>query len=225
MKKDNTIIVWENTTKTRVDEEISSVGIENETLDVAVDDVAPLGVDISDDNIVDIETFTKNGNIKLFGQEWFTKVFLALQMPGKNYHILSFAQFSYLNIHLNIDFFTSRIVIIRDTLRMLLPISREDFLSYNNGLIVEERRPENMPEYMAEIRKVMADNNVHYQFSELGKVDAGGGGTIAYILANKNVSVIDCGVAVMSMHAPWEITAKADIYEAYKCYKAFLKNM
>lgn len=80
-------------------------------------------------------------------------------------------------------------------------------------------------EYIAEIRKVMADNNVHYQFSELGKVDAGGGGTIAYILANKNVSVIDCGVAVMSMHAPWEITAKADIYEAYKCYKAFLKNM
>lgn len=102
------------------------------------------------DNIVDIETFTKNGNIQLFDQEWFTKVFLALQMPGKNYHILSFAQFSYLNIHLNIDFFTSRIVIIRDTLRMLLPISREDFLSYNNGLIVEERRPENMPEYMAE---------------------------------------------------------------------------
>ena len=80
-------------------------------------------------------------------------------------------------------------------------------------------------EYIAEIRKVMADNNVHYQFSELGKVDAGGGGTIAYILANKNVSVIDCGVAVMSMHAPWEITAKADIYEAYKCYKVFLKNM
>ena len=80
-------------------------------------------------------------------------------------------------------------------------------------------------EYIAEIRKVMADNNVHSQCSELGKVDAGGGGTIAYILANKNVSVIDCGVAVMSMHAPWEITAKADIYEAYKCYKAFLKNM
>lgn len=109
------------------------------------------------ENIVDIETFTKNGNVKLFGQEWFTKVFLALQMSGKHYHILSFAQFSYLNIHLNSDFFTSRIVIVRDTLRMLLPISREDFLSYNNGLIVEERRPENMPEYMAEQIRIGSD--------------------------------------------------------------------
>ena len=80
-------------------------------------------------------------------------------------------------------------------------------------------------EFIAELRKAMDDNNVTYQFSELGKVDAGGGGTIAYVLANKNVSVIDCGVAVMSMHAPWEVTAKADIYEAYKCYKAFLKDM
>ena len=80
-------------------------------------------------------------------------------------------------------------------------------------------------EFIAEIRNVMDNNKVYYQFSELGKVDAGGGGTIAYVLANKNVSVIDCGVAVMSMHAPWEVTAKADIYEAYKCYKAFLKNM
>ena len=80
-------------------------------------------------------------------------------------------------------------------------------------------------EFIAELRKAMDDNNVYYQFSELGKVDAGGGGTIAYVLANKNVSVIDCGVAVMSMHAPWEVTAKADIYEAYKCYKAFLKDM
>lgn len=80
-------------------------------------------------------------------------------------------------------------------------------------------------EFIAEVRKVMDDNSVNYQFSELGKVDAGGGGTIAYVLANKNVSVIDCGVAVMSMHAPWEVTAKADIYEAYKCYKAFLKDM
>lgn len=80
-------------------------------------------------------------------------------------------------------------------------------------------------EFIAELRKAMDDNNVNYQFSELGKVDAGGGGTIAYVLANKNVSVIDCGVAVMSMHAPWEVTAKADIYEAYKCYKVFLKDM
>lgn len=79
-------------------------------------------------------------------------------------------------------------------------------------------------EYVAEIRKIMDNNNVKFQISELGKVDAGGGGTIAYILANKNVNVIDCGVGVLSMHAPFEVTAKADIYEAYKCYVAFLKD-
>ena len=79
-------------------------------------------------------------------------------------------------------------------------------------------------EYIAKLRKIMDDNNVNFQISELGKVDAGGGGTIAYILANKNVNVIDCGVGVLSMHAPWEVTAKADIYEAYKCYVAFLKE-
>ena len=60
--------------------------------------------------------------------------------------------------------------------------------------------------------------------SELGKVDLGGGGTIAYILANYNVEVIDCGVGVLSMHAPWEVTSKADIYEAYRGYIAFLRN-
>ena len=80
-------------------------------------------------------------------------------------------------------------------------------------------------EYIAKLRKVMDDANVDYQLSELGKVDMGGGGTIAYILANYNVDVIDCGVGVLSMHAPWEVTSKADIYEAYKCYVAFLKNM
>ena len=79
-------------------------------------------------------------------------------------------------------------------------------------------------EYVAKLRKIMDDNEVHFQISELGKVDAGGGGTIAYILANKNVNVIDCGVGVLSMHAPWEVTAKSDIYEAYKCYLAFLKD-
>lgn len=79
-------------------------------------------------------------------------------------------------------------------------------------------------EYVAEIRKIMDDNNIKFQISELGKVDAGGGGTIAYILANKNVNVIDCGVGVLSMHAPYEITSKADIYETYKCYMAFLKE-
>ena len=79
-------------------------------------------------------------------------------------------------------------------------------------------------EYVSEIRKMMEDNNIPYQVSELGKVDIGGGGTIAYILANKNVNVIDCGVGVLSMHAPWEVTSKSDIYEAYKCYLAFLKD-
>lgn len=79
-------------------------------------------------------------------------------------------------------------------------------------------------EYIAKLRKIMDDNNVYFQISELGKVDAGGGGTIAYILANKSVNVIDCGVGVLSMHAPWEVTAKADIYEAYKCYVSFLKQ-
>ena len=80
-------------------------------------------------------------------------------------------------------------------------------------------------EYIAKIRKVLDEANVDFQISELGKVDIGGGGTIAYILANYNVDVIDCGVGVLSMHAPWEVTSKSDIYEAYKCYIAFLKNM
>ena len=71
-------------------------------------------------------------------------------------------------------------------------------------------------EYIAELRKIMDENDVKFQITEMGKVDAGGGGTIAYILANKNVSVIDCGVGVLSMHAPWEVTSKSDIYEAYK---------
>ena len=79
-------------------------------------------------------------------------------------------------------------------------------------------------EFIAEIRNIMDNNNIRFQISELGKVDKGGGGTIAYILANYNVKVIDCGVGVLSMHAPWEITSKSDIYEAYKCYLAFLKE-
>ncbi len=79
-------------------------------------------------------------------------------------------------------------------------------------------------EYIAELRKIMDNANVSFQVSELGKVDIGGGGTIAYILANYNVEVIDCGVGVLSMHAPWEVTSKADIYEAYRGYIAFLKN-
>lgn len=79
-------------------------------------------------------------------------------------------------------------------------------------------------EYVAELRKIMADNEVTWQTSELGRLDLGGGGTIAYILANYGMDVIDCGVAVHSMHAPWEITSKADIYEMRKAYIAFLKN-
>ena len=77
-------------------------------------------------------------------------------------------------------------------------------------------------EYLARLRKVMDDAGVTYQFAELGKVDVGGGGTIAYIAALYGMNVIDSGVAVLSMHAPWEVTSKADIYEAKKAYKAFL---
>ena len=79
-------------------------------------------------------------------------------------------------------------------------------------------------EYLAVLRNIMDNHNVHFQMSEVGKVDAGGGGTIAYIMSLHGMEVIDCGVAVLNMHAPWEVTSKADIYETYKCYKAFLKN-
>lgn len=79
-------------------------------------------------------------------------------------------------------------------------------------------------EYIGKLRKIMDDNNVAFQTAELGKVDKGGGGTIAYILSLYDMNVIDSGVAVLNMHAPWEITSKADIYEAYKSYKAFLKD-
>ena len=77
-------------------------------------------------------------------------------------------------------------------------------------------------EYVAWVRKVMDDAEVAFQTAELGKVDAGGGGTIAYILGNLNMEVIDSGVAVLNMHAPWEIISKVDLYEAYRAYKAFL---
>ena len=80
-------------------------------------------------------------------------------------------------------------------------------------------------EYLAKIRRAMETDGIAYQFAELGKVDVGGGGTIAYIMANYGMEVIDSGVPVMSMHAPWEVTSKADIYEAYKGYKAFLRNI
>ena len=77
-------------------------------------------------------------------------------------------------------------------------------------------------EYVAEVRRIFDDHQVAFQTAELGKVDAGGGGTIAYIAALYGMNVIDSGVAVLSMHAPWEVTSKADIYEAKKAYKAFL---
>ena len=80
------------------------------------------------------------------------------------------------------------------------------------------------PEYIAQLRKIFDEAKVAFQTAELGKVDEGGGGTIAYIPAAYSMNVIDCGVAVLSMHAPWEITSKSDIYEVEKGYEAFLKN-
>ncbi|MDL2250537.1 aspartyl aminopeptidase [Lachnospiraceae bacterium PFB1-21] len=77
-------------------------------------------------------------------------------------------------------------------------------------------------EFIAKLRKLFDEAQVEYQFAELGKVDVGGGGTIAYIMANLGMNVIDSGVAVLCMHAPYEITSKADVYEAYKGYRAFL---
>lgn len=79
------------------------------------------------------------------------------------------------------------------------------------------------PEYIAELRKIMDDSNVSFQTAELGRVDAGGGGTIAYLMAMYGMDVIDSGVPVLCMHAPWEITSKADIYETVRGYEAFLK--
>ena len=81
------------------------------------------------------------------------------------------------------------------------------------------------PEYIARLRHVMDEQGVSFQTAELGKVDVGGGGTIAYILAAYDMNVIDSGVAVLNMHSPWEIASKVDIYEAYKGYQAFLTNL
>lgn len=78
------------------------------------------------------------------------------------------------------------------------------------------------PEFIAWLRKIMDKNDVSYQTAELGKVDQGGGGTIAYILAQYNMEVIDCGVALQNMHAPWEVSSKVDVYETKNGYKAFL---
>lgn len=77
-------------------------------------------------------------------------------------------------------------------------------------------------EFVAYVRNVFESNNIAYQVAELGKVDVGGGGTIAYILANKGVEVLDCGIPVLSMHSPYEVTSKYDIYQAHRAYEAFL---
>lgn len=77
-------------------------------------------------------------------------------------------------------------------------------------------------EYVAKVRRIFDDHEIAFQTAELGKVDVGGGGTIAYICALYGMNVIDSGVSVLSMHAPWEVTSKADVYEAKKAYKAFL---
>ena len=78
-------------------------------------------------------------------------------------------------------------------------------------------------EYVAQVRAMLEKNEIPYQIGELGKVDVGGGGTIAYILANKGIDVIDCGVPVLSMHSPYEVTSKYDIYQAYRTYETFMK--
>ena len=78
-------------------------------------------------------------------------------------------------------------------------------------------------EFVADLRKLFDSNKVRFQISELGKVDEGGGGTIAYILANKGMDVIDCGTPVLSMHSPYEVTSKFDVYMSYKAYKVFMK--
>ena len=78
------------------------------------------------------------------------------------------------------------------------------------------------PEFIAKLRKVMDDNGVTLQMAEMASVDVGGGGTIAKFAAYYGMEVIDCGVAVLSMHAPWEITSAFDVESAYNCYRAFL---
>ena len=80
------------------------------------------------------------------------------------------------------------------------------------------------PEYMAHLRQIMDKYKVVFQTAELGAVDKGGGGTIAYLMADYGMNVIDCGIPVLNMHAPWEVSSKADIYEALKGYLAFLKD-
>ena len=81
------------------------------------------------------------------------------------------------------------------------------------------------PEFIAEIRAAWDKNKITWQTAEIGKVNQGGGGTIAYIMAKYNMQVIDSGVGVQNMHAPWEVTSKADIFEAKNAYVAFCREM
>jgi len=80
-------------------------------------------------------------------------------------------------------------------------------------------------EYIGKIRALMDEQKVNYQMAEMGRVDLGGSGTVSYILAEYAMNVIDCGTAVMNMHAPFEVTSKADVYETMRAYKAFLEGM
>ena len=82
-----------------------------------------------------------------------------------------------------------------------------------------------MPEFIAEVRKALDDEGINFQTAEIGKVDQGGGGTIAYILGNYNMYVLDAGIPVLNMHAPMEIVSKVDVYEAYKAYCAFISKL
>ena len=79
-------------------------------------------------------------------------------------------------------------------------------------------------EFMSEVMKIFNDNKVMYQIGTLGKIGKGGGGTIAYILADKGVDVVDCGTAVLAMHSPYEVSSKFDVYMTYLAYKAFFKS-
>ena len=109
--------------------------------------------------------------------------------------------------------------------------SKNNSARFNSGIVFEKYTGargksganDANPEYIAILRKAFDGAGVHFQTGELGKVDAGGGGTIAYLLAKYNMSVIDAGVPVLNMHSPMEVVAKADVYETYIAYKEFLK--
>ncbi|MDD2981498.1 MAG: aminopeptidase, partial [Hespellia sp.] len=101
---------------------------------------------------------------------------------------------------------------------------------FGNGLVIKKHTGSRgksgsndaNAEYIAQLRKIFDKNEISFQMTEMGRIDLGGGGTIAYILAAYGMEVIDGGVAVLNMHAPWEVASKADVYEATRAYKAFL---